>query len=41
MFPAVHVEHDRLAELDVEWVLERAVEGELLGHASGQATFPT
>jgi hypothetical protein len=34
MFPSLHVADERLAELDVEWVMERAVENELLVHAS-------
>jgi hypothetical protein len=36
MFPSLHVSDDRLTELDVEWVMERAVEKELLVHASRQ-----
>jgi hypothetical protein len=35
MFPSLHVSDDRLTELDVEWVMERAVENELV-HASRQ-----
>jgi hypothetical protein len=36
MFPSLHVSDDRLTELDVEWVMEQAVENDLLVHASRQ-----